>query len=247
LRLSDIGAATGWNDQVLASVASAAQAGEQVVDAGGVYLARESFARLSTGVLDELERHHKREPLARGMLRETLRERVFAHSLPELFGAVVAKLETSGAIVSEKDIVRAGSHSVGLSEQDAQLSNRLENVYREAGVEAPSLDEVMTRAGVAVAQRTQARKILQLLIDGKKLVRIQNEMFMHVDVVEGLKQKLRTYASQHEPERLIDVTTFKQLAGVSRKYAIPLLEYFDREQVTRRAGDKRVILKLINR
>ena len=247
LRLVDIGAATGWNDQVLASVASAAQASEQVVDAGGVYLARENFDRLSNAVLDELERHHKREPLARGMLRETLREKVFAHSLQELFGAVVAKLEAGGAIVSERDVIRARSHSVGLSEQDAQLSDRLEKVYREAGVEAPSLDEVMTRAGVAVAQRTQARKILQLLIDGKKLVRIQNDMFMHADVVESLKAKLRAYASQHEPERLIDVPTFKQLAGVSRKYAIPLLEYFDREQVTRRAGDKRVILKLIKR
>jgi len=54
---------------------------------------------------------------------------------------------------------------------------------------------------------------------------------------------LQTYASQHEPDRLIDVAAFKDLAGVSRKYAIPLLEYFDREQVTRRAGDKRLILK----
>lgn len=247
LRLADVAAASGWNDQVMASVASAAQAGQQVVDAGGVYLARESFDRLSSGVVDELERHHKREPLARGMLRETLREKVFAHALPELFGAVVAKLEAGGAIVSEKDIIRAGSYSVGLSEQDVLMSDRLEKVYRDAGVESPSLDEVMTRANVAVAQRTQARKILQLLIDGKKLVRIQNEMFMHVSVVEGLRTKLHTYASQHEPERLIDVPTFKQLAGVSRKYAIPLLEYFDREQVTRRAGDKRVILKLLRK
>jgi selenocysteine-specific elongation factor len=54
---------------------------------------------------------------------------------------------------------------------------------------------------------------------------------------------LNDYAAQHEPERLIDVPTFKELAGVSRKYAIPLLEYFDREQVTRRTGDKRVIMK----
>jgi selenocysteine-specific elongation factor len=247
LRLGDIAAATGWNDHVLGSVASVAEAREQVVDAGGVYLSSESFGRLSGAVLDELERHHKREPLARGMLRETLREKVFAHSLPELFGAVIAKLEAGGAIVAEKDIIRAGGHSVGLSEEDTQLSHRLEKVYREAGVEAPTLDEVMTRAGVAVGQRTQARKILQLLIDGKKLVRIHNEMFMHADVVEALKKKLLDYATQHEPARLIDVPTFKQLAGVSRKYAIPLLEYFDRDQVTRRAGDKRVILKLIKR
>jgi selenocysteine-specific elongation factor len=243
LRLADIAAATGWNNNVLASFAAAAQAGKQVIDAGGVYLAPESFDRLSSTVLDELERHHKREPLARGMLRETLREKVFAHSLPELFSAVVARLVGTRAVVAEKDIIRAGSHSVGLSEQDAQMSARIEQVYRDAGVEAPSIDDVMKRAGVTISQRTQARKILQLLVDSKKLARIQNEMFMHADVVEGLKVKLSNYASQHEPQRQIDVPAFKELAGVSRKYAIPLLEYFDREQVTRRAGDKRVILK----
>jgi selenocysteine-specific elongation factor len=68
-------------------------------------------------------------------------------------------------------------------------------------------------------------------------------MFMHTKVVQDLKGKLQTYAAQHEPDRLIDVPAFKDLAGVSRKYAIPLLEFFDREQVTRRAGDKRLILK----
>jgi selenocysteine-specific elongation factor len=177
------------------------------------------------------------------MLRETLREKVFAHSLPELFNAVIARLETTRTVVSEKDIIRAGSHSVGLSDQDAQMSARIEQVYRDAGVESPSIDDVMKRAGVTIAQRTQARKILQLLVDGKKLVRIQNEMFMHAAVIESLKVKLANYASKHEPQRLIDVPAFKELAGVSRKYAIPLLEYFDREQVTRRAGDKRVILK----
>jgi selenocysteine-specific elongation factor len=123
------------------------------------------------------------------------------------------------------------------------LSERIEQVYLAAGVEAPSLDDAMTRANVPATQRTQARKLLQLLIDNGKLVRIQGEMFMHVQVVQDLKGKLHTYASRHEPDRLIDVPAFKDLAGVSRKYAIPLLEYFDREQTTRRAGDKRVILK----
>jgi len=214
-----------------------------VVDVGGVYLARESVDRLSGAVVEELERHHKREPLARGMLRETLREKVFTHSAPELFAGVIARLEAAGKVVSEKDIVRLSQHSVGLSEQDLQLSKRIEQIYLAAGVEAPSVDDVMTRANVSSPQRTQARKILQLLIDDKKLVRIQGEMFMHAQVVQNLKTRLQTYASQHEPDRLIDVAAFKDLAGVSRKYAIPLLEYFDREQVTRRAGDKRLILK----
>ena len=69
-------------------------------------------------------------------------------------------------------------------------------------------------------------------------------MFMHAHVVQELKTKLQAYAAQHEPDRLIDVAAFKNLAGVSRKYAIPLLEYFDSEHVTRRAGDKRLILKI---
>jgi len=242
VRMADIAAATGWTSEVLATAASAAQTQGSVVDAGGVYLATEHFEQLSEKVIAELEAHHKREPLARGMLRETLREKLFAHSLPELFTAVIAKLEARGAVVSEKDIIRSSRHRVDLSEVDAKLSSQIEKLYLDAGVEAPSLDEAMARAGVVAAQRAQARKILQLLLDGRKLVRIQGDMFMHAQVVEDLKARLQSYASQREPDRTIDVAAFKTLAGVSRKYAIPLLEYFDREQVTRRAGDKRVIL-----
>src|SRR6185503_2045457 len=85
LRPADLAAATGSTNEVLAQVASEVQQDGSVIDAGGVYLARESLDRLSETVIAELDRHHKREPLARGMLRETLREKVFAHSLPELF------------------------------------------------------------------------------------------------------------------------------------------------------------------
>jgi selenocysteine-specific elongation factor len=244
LRPADLAAATGWTNEVLAQVASQVQKDGSVIDAGGVYLARESLDRLSETVIAELDRHHKREPLARGMLRETLREKVFAHSLPELFAGVIARLEADGNVVSEKDIVRSSEHSVGLSDQDAELSRKIEQLYLAAGVEAPTIDEVMTRAEVPVARRAQARKIMQLLIDDRKLVRVQGEMFMHAQALDALKTRLIKYASQHEPNRLIDVAAFKDLAGVSRKYAIPLLEYFDRAQVTRRAGDKRLILKV---
>ena len=243
VKLADLASATGWTNEVLAHVSSEVQRSGAVIDAGGVYLSGESFARLSLAVAAELDRYHKREPLVRGMLRETLREKVFAHSLPELFAGVIARMEASGEVVSEKDIVRLSRHSVGLSEQDAELSRRIEQLYLAAGVEAPSVDELMNRANVSASQRGQARKIMQLLIDERKIVRIQGEMFMHAGVLEDLKTKLQHYATQHEPERLIDVAAFKDLACVSRKYAIPLLEYFDREHVTRRAGDKRIVLK----
>ena len=243
VRMSDLAAMTGWTNEVLAQAAAEAVKQGTVVESGGVYLSHESFAQLSNEVVAELERHHKREPLARGMVRETLREKLFAHSLPELFGAVIGRLEAKEQVVSEKDVIRASGHRVDLSDQDAKLSEQIEKAYRDAGVEAPTLDEAMARAGIAAAQRVQARKIVQLLLDGRKLVRVQGEMFMHAEVIDDLMIKLRDYGAAHEPDRLIDVPAFKTLAGVSRKYAIPLLEYFDREQVTRRAGDKRIIVK----
>jgi selenocysteine-specific elongation factor len=72
---------------------------------------------------------------------------------------------------------------------------------------------------------------------------VQGDTFFYADALNKLKQTLQEYAAEHEPDRLIDVPTFKELAGISRKYAIPLLEYFDRDRVTQRAGDKRIILR----
>jgi len=221
----------------------AAQGEGSIVAADGVFLATEDFDRLGASLIAELTTQHKREPLARGVPRETLREKIFAHSEPEVFRAVIARLESEGVVVSERDTVRAQEHSVDLSEKDALLRDRLQEVYDESGLEAPSVEEAMARVGVGASERVHGRKILQLLIESHAIVRVQGETFMHIRALDGLKAKLQQYGSEHEPDRLIDVAAFKDLAGVSRKYAIPLLEYFDRERVTRRAGDKRVILR----
>jgi selenocysteine-specific elongation factor len=101
----------------------------------------------------------------------------------------------------------------------------------------------MTKAGIAPNQQQQAKKLFQLLLNSGRIVRVANDMYMHQQAIAELVKKLHGFAEQNGPERLIDVPAFKELAGVSRKYAIPLLEYFDRERVTRRAGDKRLILK----
>jgi selenocysteine-specific elongation factor len=193
-------------------------------------------------VSEELERHHRREPLARGMLRETLREQLFVHSQPEVFGSVISSLEKDGVVVAEKDLIRLAKHSVDLSDEDARLRDLFAQLYEKAGLEAPSIDEAMTRVGVGPAQRAYGRRILQLLIDSRLIVRVQGEMFVSAQAIQKLVDRLQQFGSEHQPDRLIDVATFKDLAGVSRKYAIPLLEHLDRERVTRRAGDKRVIL-----
>ena len=242
-RLSELTAMTGWTAAVVSREVANATRNQLLIEANGVVLTTTNFERLKLASLQELRLFHKRESLARGMLRETLRERVFARSQPEVFVAVIASLENERAIIVEREIIRASDHSVTLSDDDLGLQQRLEDLYFRAGVEAPTVDEALTKAGIEQNQQQQAKKLLQLLLNSGRIVRVANDMYMHQQTISELIKRLLTFAASHEPERLIDVPTFKDLAGVSRKYAIPLLEYFDRERVTRRAGDKRLILK----
>ncbi|HEX7315799.1 MAG TPA: selenocysteine-specific translation elongation factor [Pyrinomonadaceae bacterium] len=241
LRHEDAAARTGWRDDVLAVALAEGRGRGAFVEAEGVLVAEDVLRRLQHAAAEEVEAHHRREPLSRGLARETLRERVFTRAAPEVFRAALKRAEDEGALVAERDLVRAAGHSLDLSPADAALRDRLEAVYRDAALEAPTLEEAFARAGGDGARREHLRKLLQLLLDAGALVRVKEDLLFHRDPLAQLTDSLRDYAAR-TPDRLIDVAAFKELSGVSRKYAIPLLEYFDRERVTRRAGDKRLIL-----
>jgi len=116
----------------------------------------------------------------------------------------------------------------------------LERTFREAGVAPPAIAEAFAKAGLN-ASVPHARTILQLLIDSGALVKVHGEMLFHRSALDDLTRKVRAHADK-TADRAIDVGAFKELAGISRKYAIPLLEYFDRQRVTRREGERRVVL-----
>ncbi len=232
-------ARTGWRDDVLAAATAEGVSRGALNEAEGVLVGSEVFRTLVGAAVEEVEAHHRREPLSRGLARETLRERVFTHAAPELFRAALKAAESEGMLVAERELVRAAGHSLDLSPEDAALRDRLEAVYRDAALEAPTLEEAFARAGGASAKREHLRKLLQLLLDAGALVRVKEDLLFHREALERLTAALRDYAATRAPDRLIDVAAFKELSGVSRKYAIPLLEYFDRERVTRRAGSKR--------
>jgi selenocysteine-specific elongation factor len=241
LRRADLAARTGWRDEVIEDVVTQASAAGAIVEAEGVFVSQASLEELKRLVVAEVAAHHQREPLSRGFGKESLRERHFAHAPVEIFRAVLNQLEQAGALVSEKDIVRARAHTRELSDADAQLRARLEKAYQDAALAAPSMSEAFASAGIGAAAQTHGRKIFQLLIDSGTLVRVAGEMFFHRGALDDLTKKLRAHAARSS-DRSIDVPAFKELAGISRKYAIPLLEYLDRQRVTRREGDRRVIL-----
>jgi len=242
-RFADLAARTGWNDDTLTQTLNQVKQSGAVIECEGVFVSTATFQLLKQAAVDEVSEHHRREPLARGAARETLRERRFAHTPAEVFRSVLLALEREGALVSDRDVVRARTHTVELSADDAGLRDRLAQLYDKADLEPPSLDHAMQAAMVTSSQRNHGRKVLQLLIDGQTLVRVQGELFFHRKALDKLIARLKEFGDQNEPGRTIDVATFKDLAGVSRKYAIPLLEFLDRERITRREGDRRAILK----
>lgn len=242
LRRVDVAARTGWPDDILNDVVQEAVSRQIINDAEDVYVSQTIFDSLARDATKEVTKHHAIEPLSRGLPRETLRERLFARASPGLFRTVLLFLENAGKLVAEKEILRGASHSLKLSASDASIKDNLESAYRDAALESPNLEEALEGARVAGTSTTHMRTIFQLLIEAGTLVRVGNDLVFHKDALDRLFAQLRQYAAAHEPERLIDIAAFKDLTGVSRKYAIPLLEYLDREHITRRAGDKRIIL-----
>ncbi len=234
----ELAARTGWRDEVIERALQFPESAKSIVRLETAILARDVYDELKNSIVTEIAAHHKREPLARGLSKELLRERFFAGGSPEVFRDVIAQMEKDGAFVSEKEIVRLRDHSRELSAEEAQAKENLETAYRDAGVSPPALTDAFARAGL---DNTRGRKILQLLLDSGSLVKVHGDMLFHRAALDNLTEKLRTHAAPR-PDRSIDVGAFKELAGISRKYAIPLLEYFDRQRVTRREGDRRIIM-----
>lgn len=236
----DIAARTAWREGLVDQAAAQAISTGAVKRIGRTYMAGTVFDDLRNRIVDFIAVHHKHEPLSRGLPKEILRERFFGGATPENFRDLLARLESDGAFVADKEIVRLREHTRELADEDARLRDKLENIYRAAGVAPPALAEAFSQAGENAGTQ-HARKILQLLLDSGALVKVHGEMFFHRAALDDLIAKLRSYAAT-KPDRGVDVGSFKDLAGISRKYAIPLLEYFDRQRVTRREVDRRIVL-----
>jgi selenocysteine-specific elongation factor len=182
-------------------------------------------------VTDVLGDFHRQHPLAPGMAREELRSREFPGAPPFLFEALVAP---AGGLVAEGEMLRLASHQVVLKQEEELASASMEALFERAGLTVPPVSEVLAKSGVDPAR---ARTLLQILLRQGRLVKIGDELVFHRSALDDLRQRLAPYKGQR-----LGVPQFKDLAGVSRKYAIPLLEYLDRERITRRDGDQRLVL-----
>ncbi len=192
---------------------------------------REWFRTTITRITNLLRAFHQRNPLLAGMQKQELRSRELPGAPPFLLDAMVG---SASGIISGGEVVRLASHKVVLKQDEEQASGSIEKAFRDAGLAVPATNEVLTKAGV---DPSRARSLLQILLRDGRLVRVSDDLVFHRTAIEALRERL----APHKGSRLT-VPQFKDLAGISRKYAIPLLEYLDREHITRRESDGRLVL-----
>jgi selenocysteine-specific elongation factor len=203
-------------------------------------LGRTAFDELAKRVRATLKEFHRQQPLSAGMGREELREKLFAHTHADVFRAVIAQLVERNEVAAEKDLLRLASHKVALSPEEQAAKDHLAKLYADAALQPLALDEAIAQAAPQYGiDAARAQRFAQMLINNGELVRV-NDLLFHRTALEGLRASLQQHKARHGAK--LDVGAFKDLTGVSRKYAIPLLEYLDRQRVTRRVGEAREIL-----
>jgi selenocysteine-specific elongation factor len=243
----EIAARSGSSDEVIRRAAETIVKSRRAVTASQnpktaltPLVARAAFEELARCVRATLKEFHRKSPLESGMGRQEVREKIFAHLSPDIFRAVIGNLVERNEVVAEKDLLRLSSHRVALSAEEQAAKDRLASLFAEAGLQPMALEEAIAqtvaRSGVDVAR---AQRFAQMLINSGELVRVAGLIF-HRSALDDLRETLRKFKAEHGPK--MDVNAFKDLTGVTRKYAIPLLEYLDLQRVTRRSGDIREIL-----
>lgn len=214
-------------------LASAMLSGD-VALAGGQFLHLPALEVLKARIVSAALEFHKKNPLVGGISKEELRAQVDV--TPEVFEAVAAMLVRERKLEVIGDLARLPGHGVVMKDEEAESKKKIEDTFASAGLKVPALSEVM--AGLKV-DKVRAQKIVTLLLRDKVLIKVSDELVFHRSALEAL---LRQMAAYKVKSAKIDVAKFKELTDVTRKYAIPLLEYLDRERVTRRVGDAREIL-----
>jgi selenocysteine-specific elongation factor len=232
LPLDDAVAETGWQ-RGLVETAAASLSG-RLLRFGDVLISAEAFTGAWRDVLTTVEEFHGTNPLVAGISKEELRERLGLRA--EVFNAALEALLREKKIEVTGEQVRRAGRTLVLKDEEAESKRTIEEAFAGAGLRVPALKDVL--AGLRV-DRGRAQKIVTLLLRDKVLVKISDDLVFHSSALQELRQRVSAYKAKSAK---IGVAEFKELTGVSRKYAIPLLEYLDRERVTRRVGDERVIL-----
>ena len=197
-------------------------------------IASGSYQMLRGRALAQLGEFHQRFPMKSGLSKEELRTKLPPEIDVKLFQILISELIQSKEVVLEKDKLRLSGHHISSVDLKG-LAKRVEAAVLKGGLQPPSPKELSEEWSETEGE---VRAIFEHLVHEGVLVRIKNEMYFHRIPFENLREKLVTHLKKHQ-----EITTpqFKEMAQASRKYVIPLIEYFDQTKLTLRLGEKRVL------
>ena len=198
------------------------------------YLHPDSITRLRALVVAALEQFHRANPLRPGMSREELRGRAGAAD-EKVFAHLLGALQAEGLLVVDRDKVHLAAHEIRLSPGQQRAIEQIEQDFLSAGAAPPSPEDALGRAGL---QGGEEHELFQVLLDGRRLVRVKESLFFHAVSLDAIQEQLVALLRERKDIGPADI---KDLLGISRKYAIPLLEFFDGRRVTARVGERRVL------
>lgn len=225
---------TGWTKAEAGRVLRELLGAKRVVQFGSRVMAASAVAEIEAALLKEANQFHDANRLVAGIGKEELRERAGLDS--EIFVGVLERLIAAKRLAVAGEIVQVPGRGVSMKSDEADSKRIIEEAFARAGLKVPALKEVLD--GLKL-DRARAQQVVTLLLRDKVLLKLSEDLVFHRTALEALRKQVGAAKTQ-SPK--IDVARFKELTGLSRKYAIPLLEYLDRERVTRRVGDERVIL-----
>ena len=239
LRLIDALAETGWPPSLVASTATALVSPKAAPELRALrlneFLVSQTVAtQVSEALLGALKKFHDANPLVAGISKEQLREKLRLR--PEIFTGLLDLLTKEKKLEIAGEQVRLPGRGVTMKDEEAEAKKKIEDAFSSAGLEVPYLKDVLAKLPI---DKARAQKIVTLLLRDRVLIKVSDDLVFHRSTLDELRKRLLAFKTKSAS---IDVAGFKDLTGVTRKYAIPLLEYFDRERVTRRVGDKREIL-----
>ncbi|HKF56603.1 MAG TPA: selenocysteine-specific translation elongation factor [Blastocatellia bacterium] len=239
LTLGEIVCRTGATDAQMANARAVLVDTSRAADVPGsspALIASTAVHEICDRVVSFLEEHHRSEPLSLGPSREEVRDRFFNGVRAEVFRTIIQRLVDSGTVAAERDALRMASHRPALGEAEAEAKRKFEDSLNSAGLKAGTIEETAAAAGVPI---DLARKLYTLMAAERRVQKLGDLVFL-TDALDQLKSAVKARKAVNPK---MDVAVFKELTGgLSRKHAIPLLEYLDRERVTRRVGNEREIL-----
>ena len=202
------------------------------------YLAADVADAVRQTLVDNLTAYHRDNPLQAGLSKEELRSSLGRRVDLKVFSFCLNDLLRKETVVQEESLVRLAGHQVALKADEEELQREINAWYREKGLFTPTLKETMEH--FADYPENQVKQVVDLQLREGKLVKISESLYFSKETVEGLTTAIQDYINR---EGEIDAPGFKNLTGLTRKFSIPILEYFDRIKLTIRIGDKRILRK----